>query len=362
MQNTINENTLITLKAPEKFDASIHKYGSLCFSRGSEGYDKMQPWLVKNLFPMSSFGVIFGKSGSYKSFLAVDICCSIVTGKAWNNYKVKKGGVVYVAAEGATGIKRRVKVWEKFNGNVTADNLFILGQSLSVDVIGVQVDLIQAIEEIEQKNNVKIELVVLDTLARCFTGDENSSRDMSNFVRGCDFIKAAVNTSIMCIHHCGKDQSKGLRGSSALLAACDFEFQVKRNGKEKLITFVNNKQKDAQEAPDMTMEFETVDLDIYCDENKVVTSLVRTKVAQYKNSNDPQESNPIIDILTACLNKSCTRGELRAALYPQSNGSLSNTERQKLSRMLNELISSGEIVVKQIGQRATQDDMIHIVN
>ena len=58
---------------------------------GSTGYDKEQSFVIKGLIPECSFASIYGPSGSYKSFLALDWACHIATGKDWDGHKVKKG-------------------------------------------------------------------------------------------------------------------------------------------------------------------------------------------------------------------------------------------------------------------------------
>ena len=59
-------------------------------------------------------------------------------------------------------------------------------------------------------------MVVIDTLARCFGGnDENDARDMGAFIEGCDVIKQKTGATVLVVHHSGKDEGKGARGSSA---------------------------------------------------------------------------------------------------------------------------------------------------
>ena len=283
-------------KAQPIFTSTTAKYtqpfGKLAFSRGSRGFDLNLPWLIKGIFPLMSFGVIYGPSGSFKSFLAIDLVCSIATGLPWNGKSVKKGAVLYIAGEGQIGISRRIKAWETAN-NMQANDIFILGHSLYVAEVHAQEAAIEAIQEIEKNTGLKVEMIVIDTLARSFTGDENTATDMAKFISGCDTIRAATDCSILCIHHSGRDEKKGARGSSALRAACDYEFQVKRNGKANLLTFSNTKQKDSDEAPDFSLELDTVDLGIICDEQLPVTSLARTKAASVKD-NKETEKHPYI--------------------------------------------------------------------
>ena len=59
-------------------------------------------------------------------------------------------------------------------------------------------------------------LIILGTLARCFGGsDENAAKDMGAFIQGCDTSKAVTQTSVLIVHHSGKGQERGARGSSA---------------------------------------------------------------------------------------------------------------------------------------------------
>ena len=74
-----------------------------------------------------------------------------------------------------------------------------------------------------------LSLVIIDTLARSFGGgNENSSEDMSSFITQCGRLMERYQTSLMVLHHSGKDISKGLRGHSSLLGAVDTELELVR--------------------------------------------------------------------------------------------------------------------------------------
>lgn len=337
------------------------RFANLIFSVGSSGFDCLFAWLIKDFIPALSFGMIYGASGTLKTFLAIDLCCCIATGRAWLSKTVNQGAVVYVAAEGQLGVAKRIKAWEIANG-ITADQLYVLPHSMFMSESDTQESLISAIQELEIKEGVKVQLVVLDTLARCFIGDENTSRDMNAFIQGCDMVKAKTQVSIMCIHHSGRDEKKGARGSSALRAACDFEFQVKRSGKAKLLTFVNTKQKEGQEAPDLNLEFDTVDLGITCEENNPLTSLARLKDASIKPIDKDDSGNPILKVLSKQFGGKAKRVELRQALYP-SGIKPSDAERKSLSRSIAKLQESGRISVEQESPfRASDKDIISLAH
>ncbi|EJI1385448.1 AAA family ATPase [Vibrio alginolyticus] len=334
-------------------------FGNLFFSRGSEGFDNIQEWLIKGFISKRSFGVVFGKSGSRKSFITIDMSCAIASGASWQNRRTQTGAVVYIAAEGQVGMSRRVKAWEKANSR-KVDNLYILGHSIMMSIPSARDDLINSIKEIEDKNKVKVELIVLDTLARNFDGDENSSDAMGKFIHGCDLVKEAINASILCVHHSGKDASRGGRGSSALNAACDYEFQVTHDSKTGLTTLSNTKQKDAEEAASLIFEFQPVDLGIKCEDGEPITSLALLAPATTKN-NKNGDNNPLLKALREVFGGSCTREDLRKHCFPPKEGIAANTTNQNFKRTLAVLVDKGLVSVEQKGKIANSNDIITIV-
>jgi AAA domain len=64
--------------------------------------------------------------------------------------------------------------------------------------------------------------IVVDTLARNFgSGNENDPRDMNTFIRCLDLLRNTYDCTVATVHHTGKDETRGARGHTALIAACD---------------------------------------------------------------------------------------------------------------------------------------------
>src|SRR5690606_4759811 len=61
---------------------------------------------------------------------------------------------------------------------------------------------------------------------RCMQGDENDTRSMTQFVKGCDFIRETFGCAVTVVHHTGWGGQRA-RGSSVLIAAVDASIQVK---------------------------------------------------------------------------------------------------------------------------------------
>lgn len=73
--------------------------------------------------------VMFGVSNVFKSFHAVDIGCSVSTGRSYHGKTAKKMKVFYAANEGAIGIgRKRVAAWMAYHGIPQADrrNIFLI--------------------------------------------------------------------------------------------------------------------------------------------------------------------------------------------------------------------------------------------
>ena len=254
---------------------------------GSTGYDKEQSFVIKGLIPECSFASIYGPSGSFKSFLALDWACHIATGKDWDGHKVKQGAVLYVAGEGGFGVTQRIRAWELHHQVANLDNL----ARLPVPIFPADSDQIKTVleycQEIKANTGHAVKLVILDTLARCYGGnDENSSRDMGAFIQGCDTIKQLTGATVLVVHHSGKNVDSGGRGSSSLPAALDVEYRVSRDGEgEQALVLTCSKMKDAEQ-PD-TKAYDLISVHIRTDsDGDNINSLCLTSVGRQPKDNE----------------------------------------------------------------------------
>lgn len=247
---------------------------TLPLSIGSEGYDTQLDYVVKGLLPAKSLCSIYGASGSYKSFLACSWACHISTGRQWGGRRVAHGSVMYVVGEGGIGVPRRIKAWEVVNREVV-ENLYLVNRPI-FPAAPLDVDeMVIAAKQVERETGKPLRMIVLDTLARCFGGsDENDARDMGAFIRGCDDLKRRTGATVLVVHHSGKDETKGARGSSAFRAALDSEFKIHREGGDsEALVIACTKMKDAEEPKEAAFDLRVVEL--FTDpDGELVTSLV----------------------------------------------------------------------------------------
>jgi hypothetical protein len=74
-------------------------------------------------------------------------------------------------------------------------------------------------------------------------GDENSQQDAGLYLYNLGRIRDLFECTVLNIHHTGKDEKKGARGSTAIPAGSDTLFNVKAYGRSAVVEMV--KQKDA---------------------------------------------------------------------------------------------------------------------
>lgn len=242
---------------------------------------KPPSWIIKHVLPQAELAVMYGASGSGKSFMALDMVGAIARGIPWHGHTVKQGRVAYIAAEGATGCKNRMRAYAQANGIPLGQiDLFFLpdtpGMLDKKDVI----DLIAALKLILPM------VVVVDTLAQVLSGgDENSGADMGLLLKACRAIHKHTGALVVLIHHSGKNAAAGARGHSSLKAAADVEFEVLRVEDDRVLSLT--KMKDGDDQGDFGFKLKQVPIGVD-EDNEVVTSCVveftdatRKSVANY---------------------------------------------------------------------------------
>lgn len=215
-------------------------------------------WLTKR-----GLSMLYGPSNAGKTFVALDIAMHIASGTPWRGCRVNGGATLYIAAEGGVGVRNRLAAFKREYPEMASAPLTLL--PVGLDLHG-QEDALAVCEIIPDAEPA---LIVVDTLARSMgAGDENTAKDAAAFVRNCDLIREATGAHVMVVHHTGKDEDRGARGSSALRAAVDTEIHVSSEGE-----IICRKQRDMAIADALHFNLRSVALG--ADENgDAVTSAV----------------------------------------------------------------------------------------
>ena len=208
-------------------------------------------WLLPNLIPDEAIVLMYGPSGEYKSFLALDMALHLAANTEGYGRTVDGSTVtpvVYIAAEGARAIvRKRRPAWRIAHGIDKALPFYAIDAMPLVARGDEVIELIQAIKA----RSIAPRLVIVDTLARALAGlNENDAKDAGILVEAVECIKRAFGCSVLVLHHTGKEEAKGARGSSALFAGFDTVLSVSAHKQSKCVELRVRKQKDADEAED----------------------------------------------------------------------------------------------------------------
>ena len=203
----------------------------------------IEGWLFRD-----SMARLIGKSGTYKSFVALDMACHVAAGTEWFGYATGTGPVVYVVAEGARGVRRRVRAWEAKHLESLGDKLLILPRP--VQMVGPEwlafVGACKAVGAV---------MVVLDTQARVTVGvEENSAREMGQVVAMGERLRVDTGACVMLIHHTGHAGEHG-RGSTSVYGALQTELSLERTA-DRRVCLKASKQKDHDELGPVNLKLE----------------------------------------------------------------------------------------------------------
>lgn len=168
--------------------------------------------LIEGVIDVGTMVVLAGGWGTFKTFVSVGWACSVATGHEWMGHQVTTPGVVlYVAAEGASGIQKRVTAWEQASGvQVPDEKLWVV----DIPVNLVSDEWCSALLEIGRELGATV--IILDTLHRCSAGlDEDKSTDMGRVTAVADALREHLGATTVFVHHTGHTGVRS-RGSSSI--------------------------------------------------------------------------------------------------------------------------------------------------
>ena len=208
--------------AATTFEGKFPVQGLLALDKRSKA-----SWLIKHILPQSLDPVIlFGSSGAGKSFVAIDMACCIALGEPWRGHRVTQGRVLYIAAEGGARIVNRFKAFCMHND-------LALGR-LPIDIIAAAPNILEAedVKELIKSMGAygPYAAVFIDTLAQVTPGaNENAGEDMGRMLSNIKAVQQVTRSTVIAIHHAGKDLSRGSRGWSGIKAAAEAQIEVVRD-------------------------------------------------------------------------------------------------------------------------------------
>jgi len=255
-------------------------------SAGELARRKPVNWLIKGVLPQADLVVLFGASGSGKSFVGIDLMASIARGVAWRERRVKKARAIIIAAEGGGGMGKRIEAYCRHH-NIDADDL-------DIGIITAPPDFMQSDDITDLVRAISAsggaDVIMVDTFAQVTPGaNENAGEDMGRALANARALSNATGAVVVLVHHAGKDTSKGSRGWSGIKAAADAEIEVIRHEDSPVREIRISKMKDGDDGLHWAFRLEVLDVGVD-DDGDTITSCVAVEAemppAEIKSTNN----------------------------------------------------------------------------
>ena len=305
-----------------------------------------QAYIIKKIMPKADLVVLFGESGSGKSFIALDMAFAIARGTDWNGHKTSQGRVAYVCAEGSGGFQKRAQAYAShYNVNLN---------DIPIDILADQPNLLDTKDATALTAAIQhltgVSVIFIDTFAQTTPGaNENSAEDIGKALKHCRAISKMTGAVVVLIHHAGKDLTKGARGWSGLRAAADAELEVSRSENYRNLRI--SKQKDGEDGAEWGVVLREIPVGVDEDDS-ILSSCIVEYTAKQKVMKKEKKLGPIQQLLVDAF---VSGGEIPIAEKILSRGVIASlpvpvgrdTRSQRVQRALEELIARGVLVLRE---------------
>ena len=202
-----------------------------CFSAESVLNEYIEPpqFIVQSLLA-EGLTVLAGPPKYGKSFLSMDLCCSVATGKPFLGFSTVQSQVLYLCLEDSKGrIKKRLT--EVNHDNLVAKNLFFVMNAPDMDN-----GLFDALEGF-LKDHPDCKLIVIDTFQKIRGASSGSDYSYMIDSRDGGKLKGFADSHHLCllvIHHTAKKRDESdpfncISGTTGLPGAADTNIVLLRN-------------------------------------------------------------------------------------------------------------------------------------
>jgi hypothetical protein len=197
---------------------------------GESDQDADRSWLVKHLLPESGSGLVSGQWGTAKTFVVLDLAAAVTGGTFAGRRVARRGGVFFLAAEGAFEIPIRLKglVVSGKAGAGVGRLPFVWSEQCPRLLDGDALARLEALAKeasgrMAEEWQLPLALVIVDTMsASAGFKDESSSAEGQAAMNVLAGLAISAKCCVVGVDHFGKMVETGTRGTSAKEGAADF--------------------------------------------------------------------------------------------------------------------------------------------
>ena len=230
-------------------------------------------WLIKGLLPSRGLCVVYGPPSCGKSFLTLHAMLHVASGTPYAGHKTYQRRVIYIAAEGQGGFRKRVRA--------AGEALGLDEKTLQFDLLpvapnlgtgeGDAAELIETIQRAERQGDAPVGAIVIDTLSRTLAGADENGDGLATFIKNGGLVEQAFKCLVLADHHTGWEGTR-MRGWSGLHGACDAEWAVSEQEGKRLVQVT--KMKDGEQGIEWYFDLRTVPVGLDEDGEAVTTCVV----------------------------------------------------------------------------------------
>ena len=190
-------------------------------------------WLVEGLVHKESMVFLSAAPKTGKSLFALRLAAAVSSGTPLFGHQCEQGDVLYIAAERARLMNPRVRALVK-------SGIPIDFEHLRVWPTPVEFMDHEQVAEFVNSLTAHPKLLIVDTLRRCYTGDESDNPTMTRWCEGVELFCNLTGASAFIIHHnhrerrdtYGRPIEGDYSGAGALLGSADAQFTIRHKGDE----------------------------------------------------------------------------------------------------------------------------------
>jgi hypothetical protein len=207
-------------------------------------YDRaLRPWLIEKLIFETGTGLASGQWGAAKTFGVLDLSASVMTATTFAGRKVvRRGGVVFVAAEGASEIPIRLAGLVEQKLRPEAERAIAAGAEPVANLDSLPFAWIEdcpdlqdinsfnklvatvglAGEQIRERFDLPLALIIIDTMSAAGNFKDQDDAAEGQFVMNrLAELSRQTRAFVLAVDHFGKAVESGTRGTSAKEASAD---------------------------------------------------------------------------------------------------------------------------------------------
>lgn len=238
------------------------------------------PWHISRQCHRNDLVCLYGDSGVYKSFFALDWGLSGATGTPWLGcYDVLHTKVFYVCSEAFPDLPNRRAAWKKHHNIGRVPDIAYSRERYNL------CEQSQAETILQEAKGALGEypgLIIIDTLDANTEGDENDGKTMKQVIRNLCYLRDTADATVVVVHHQGKDKGKGLRGHSSLKANLDCLFHFEKVPHKAAITVSCQKQKASDLTETYILDVRTIELGGGEDQTSVILELKHPYLTRFQ--------------------------------------------------------------------------------